>query len=413
MHSLTPENIDNRQEKLKNGIKIVIGGPPQSGKSVLFQSLIKSLPSAYPLPASPDGEGFWTQHLYGQGQGAIAEAYRKRIKGDYSPEFREHCKEKIDNWDGPLMLIDMGGKINPEDSSMIEGATHAIILSSDLSKVEPWREFFNDNDIEVIATIHSQYYGTRDFQLPQNPERTDMVGSVHHLKRGALAIDRETIKQLTDRINGLVESNFAYQGAKSEMVKNSSLINVPERFQWLPKDTKTGLTLPNAVPLIYEEAAKYDSESAWFDGIRCSWETMAFTLAFIENGVGDVRVGAYGSFIPVKPLPEAEEADPEWWEPPHLIGERDGSPVYVVHSIISSGKKIVYPSDLDIMTIPKVPEDATVIISGAGPNWLKASIAAGYQDKVAAIAGFQPGTGSTIAWAKDKKHLGEVSPGNV
>ena len=412
MHLSESESTGNRREKLEKGIKIVIGGPARSGKSVLFYSLIESLPSAYPLKASPDTDGFWYQHLYEQGKGPTAEKYRKKIKGNYSPESREYYKEKINDWNGPLMLIDMGGKLNQEDSSMIRGATHAIILSSDLSEVAPWRKFFEDNDVEVMATIHSRYHDTRDLQLPQNPERGDMIGSIHHLERGESAADKETVKQLVGKINDLVNSNSAYHDMESKRFMNLNILKVPEKFQQLPKDAKNR-TSPDAMPFIYEEAAKYDGESAWFDGIRCSWETMAFALAFAENGVKDIRVGAYGSFIPVKPLPEAEEVDQEWWEPPRLFGKLDESPIYVVHNIASNGKKIVYPSDLDIMTVPKVPENATVIISGAGPNWLKASIAAGYKDKVAAIAGFQPGVGSTIVWDKDKKYLGRILEGEI
>jgi len=48
------------------------------------------------------------------------------------------------------------------------------------------------------------------------------------------------------------------------------------------------------------------------------------------------------------------------------------------------------------------------VISTQGPNWLRASIALGYKDHVSAIAAFQPGEGSTIAWSADKRLLGEV-----
>lgn len=412
-NSLASENIDNKQEKLKNGIKVIIGGPPQSGKSVLFRTLLKMLPSAYPLTASPDCEGFWSHDLYGQGNGEVAEDYRSRIKGGYSPELREYFKNNINGWNGPLMLIDMGGKINPEDAPMVKDATHAIILASDLSKVADWRDFFEDNDIDVIATIHSRYHEDHDISLPQSSARMGIVGSAHHLERGEMAFDRETIQRVAHQIENLVETNHDYSRSHAELLSDPKVIHVPERYKHLPKDENTGLTSPDAIPVIYQEASKYEGESAWFDGIRCSWETMAFALAFTENNIPDIRIGAYGSFIPVKPLPDAEEADPKWWNPPRLSGKLDESPVYVVNNTASQGKNLVYPSDLDTMTIPKVLEDAVVIISGAGPNWLKASVALGYKDKVVAIAGFQPGVGSTVVWAKDKKYLGKVLPGNV
>ena len=60
------------------------------------------------------------------------------------------------------------------------------------------------------------------------------------------------------------------------------------------------------------------------------------------------------------------------------------------------------------MTVPRLPENAIVVISTQGPNWLKASIASGYKGKVAGIAAFQPGEGSTVAWAANKEDLGKV-----
>lgn len=412
LEAFSSESSPARSEKLKRGIKIVIGGPPHSGKTVFYRSLLQALPSAYPLSASPDGEGAWTQTLYSQGEVDLAQRYRQ--KGTFTSEFRADYRAKIDSWDGPLMIIDMGGKPTPEDTSMLEGATHGIILASDLSKVSEWRDFFAKNGIDVIATLHSHFDGSQDYLLPDSADRGEVIGSVHHLARGESVIDTATTQKVVSLIQRLVDSNSAYFDYQSKKPKDPAIVHVAESFEDLPKDPETGRTLPGAVPVIYREVAAQERRSAvWLSDVKCSWETMAFVLAYEENGASDVRVDAYGSYIPVKLLPESEGVDAKWWSPPQSYGEIDGRPVYVVHNRANSSTNLVTPADLDNMTVPTVPVESIVIISGAGPNWLKSSIASSYRGKVHAIAGFQPGTGSTVVWSRDQDFLGKVLPGNV
>ena len=54
----TAESLAERQEKLKKGIKIVIGGPPHSGKSVFIEALTQNLDkdNTFSFSAAPDGE---------------------------------------------------------------------------------------------------------------------------------------------------------------------------------------------------------------------------------------------------------------------------------------------------------------------------------------------------------------------
>ena len=89
-------------------------------------------------------------------------------------------------------------------------------------------------------------------------------------------------------------------------------------------------------------------------------------------------------------------------------GEMNGVPIITVHANVSASTRLISPEEMATMHIPEVPEDAIVIVSTAGPNWLRSSIALGYKDHASAIAAFQPGEGSTICWTKDKTRLGIV-----
>lgn len=405
LEALFAERSNEYREKLRNGIKVVIGGPLHSGKSVFFNSLRQALPFEYPLSAVPDGEGSWFQGAYAINP-VIAKNYRK--KGEYTSEIREEYQRRISNCKSPLMMIDIGGRITPDKIPMIKDATHAIILSSDLSKVSEWRDFFEGNNIRVIGVVHSHYDGLSDRILPNDGTRSEFKGSVHHLERGESAVDRETIQSMASIIKNLVENNKYYEGETD----NSLIMHVDQEFSGLPKDERYR-TLPRAIPMIYEKVSKQNRKSVWLDGVRCSWETVAFALAFEENGADDIRVRFYDSFIPVKKLPEDNSVDEKWWGRPEYKGEVDGKSVYVIYNKANQSTNLIRPSDLETLTVPAVPDNSIVIISGAGPNWLKASIASGYRGNVEAIAVFQPGIGSTIAWSKDKRYLGDVIRGNV
>lgn len=416
--------IAKEYDKLKKGIKVVIGGPPHSGKTVFKNALIEDLggDNVFRYCAAPDDDGgTWYQNNYNN-----PEAREKRIKGTYNPRQVAFFSETIKNWDQtPIMVIDIGGKITEENAKIIEGATHAIVLASDLSKVKEWQDFFEENHLDVIAKLHSHFDGSKDIQLPSEPEDDHLVASVHHLERGVEAADRESIKKVAGLISSLAKNNTAYKEAHPgyEKLGNVYEIKIPADVKDLPSEvverkitdaqgneqinTSTRFTR-DAIKLIYEKDFDCENRPVLLNGVLCGWMAIAMTFACEDAGCANVRINSPNGFVEVKPLPESEEIDPEWWEEPELKGEMDGKPVYSIFNKGRSSVKIVNPEDLDTMTVPKLPEDAIVSIETGGPNWLKASIAAGYKDKVAAIAAFQPGEGSTIAWSKDFDDLGKV-----
>ncbi|MBQ7040624.1 hypothetical protein IJN73_00965, partial [Candidatus Saccharibacteria bacterium] len=174
------------------------------------------------------------------------------------------------------------------------------------------------------------------------------------------------------------------------------------------KIVKSTSYLRSAIPEIYDKASEYQDEPVWLDGRASVWMAIALTLAFEDAGSPDVRLNSTDGYVQIKNLPTSKEIDSKWWDEPKYEGEINGHPVYTVNNTAHSAANLLKPSDLDNMTIPELPENAIVIISSQGPNWLKASIASGYKEKVSAIAAFQPHDGATISWAKDKDTLGGI-----
>ena len=417
--------IASTAEKLKKGIKIVICGPPHSGKSVFIHSLMQALGEdrVFMLNAAPDGEGTWLMAHYSE-----KEAKKLRRKGEYTEAYVEDRAQKIKEWVSPITLIDIGGKITPEKTELVMGATHAIILAgsddgrsrkgeldkngkpvkdkeghSALLAMEAWQEFCDRNKLDVIAKVYSDYYGLKDHVIQR--ENDIIKGSIHHLERGESAADREMIKSLAEDINDLVKWNWAYQGTFEP-----NLIDVRYFTDKLPRTTgERPLLKRSAIPEIYERAKRYEERPFWIDGSVNSWMATSISLALIEARSSDVRIRNIDGITKVKELPQSENPDPKWWNKPVYNGDLNGKPVYTVHNVANANAGIIMPpSTLDTLTVPAMPENATVIISTAGAVWLKASMAASYMNKVDTIAAYIPCEGATIVWSKDKSQLGKV-----
>lgn len=167
-------------------MKVVLCGPPHSGKSCLREGLkqaIKRIPGApypYVITGCPDGEGAWFQEAALRDP-ELARELKEAYKAKFTPEFARVRAEWVANATIPLTIVDVGGKISPENRAIMSPATHAVILAGDLSKVAEWREFCGELGLEVVAVIHSDYLGAEDRIDTVEPVLT---GSVHHLERG-------------------------------------------------------------------------------------------------------------------------------------------------------------------------------------------------------------------------------------
>lgn len=95
-------------------MKVVLCGPPRSGKSCLRQGLkdaVRALPGApypYVITACPDGEGSWFQETVNNDP-AVAAQLKAAYKSKFTPEFVTRITDSVRNVALPLVLVDIGG----------------------------------------------------------------------------------------------------------------------------------------------------------------------------------------------------------------------------------------------------------------------------------------------------------------
>ncbi|KAF0250251.1 MAG: hypothetical protein FD167_346 [bacterium] len=187
-------------------IKVILGGPPQSGKTCLKEGLKYAInqinsqySSLYPyiITACPDGEFAGFQLAFANNP-ELAREMKQSYKTIFTEGFVKTRAEWVKNVDLPLTIIDIGGKVSPENEQICQYATHAILLAGNLNLLPEWDAFCQKLRLKIIAKLHSDYHAKEDKLLEK---LSDFIyyGSIHHLDRSDLSVrDRPTIKALAN-----------------------------------------------------------------------------------------------------------------------------------------------------------------------------------------------------------------------
>jgi len=144
------------------GAALLVVGPPDSGKSVLshalFQSLLPDFPDVFLQRAQWDGEGNWILELPESATADDREAFKLAYKGDLTTGFYPYQAQAILQLrrQKPLVIVDVGGKVQPEKQSVLEACSHYLIISSQPDEVEKWHEFCRDRgNLRCVAVVAS------------------------------------------------------------------------------------------------------------------------------------------------------------------------------------------------------------------------------------------------------------------
>lgn len=147
---------------------ILVGGPPDSGKSVFSDALQRSIRLAFPAcqvflhRANWDGEGNWSHDTANRELvKRLVREHERRIHEQLDAEarmatfFDYHAKAVLNlRRVVDLVIVDVGGKPQREKVPVVEQCTHAIIISRAANLVEEWRNFCQP-DLTLLGIIHS------------------------------------------------------------------------------------------------------------------------------------------------------------------------------------------------------------------------------------------------------------------
>lgn len=147
---------------------ILVGGPPDSGKSVLCHALDQTLEhqglnnQLHLHRAHWDYQGDWYAVMENRDLAwAISVEYGVKPEQKESLDkkrFFEENAELVSKVRGQmnLVLVDFGGCPKPSDVILLRRCTHYIIISSKRKKIEAWHKFCGEKGkLKPLAVIHS------------------------------------------------------------------------------------------------------------------------------------------------------------------------------------------------------------------------------------------------------------------
>jgi CRISPR-associated protein Csx3 len=173
------------------GAVISVGGPPHSGKSVfitaLFNCLVASISKEVFLErACPDGEGRWSAE-------APPDHVREiRRKSPFSDEFVHAKLLSVENLgrEFHLVLVDLGGKLEPDVKEFLRRSTHCILLSHSETDLTPWIDAAQEAGCMVLASLLSCHIRGSDGFL-KSSERSHLQTTSQPWTGTLINLDRE------------------------------------------------------------------------------------------------------------------------------------------------------------------------------------------------------------------------------
>ena len=369
-------------------MRIVVGGPPHSGKSVFLWELKRLLPigSYMPIRAAPDGEGDWTQLLY-QGGASLTKTLRQ--KGAFSPEFVQWASNAVKHCTARFGLIDIGGKPSDENRKICQYADALVIVSSQEENVQEWKQFAASVGLQVLAVLHTSLDASSEWWRRHELFFEGLV----------IGLDRErfsgskTIETFVQFLQEIVPLGDEEKHMNTLTIKQiADLIGKQEEDYTLPNGrTVRGLNWsPKELPLVFEKLKPISAlGSAWFiDGPAPQWLIVALLDALHPCSIllSDAKVEGGKVAIGQRKFPQ---------------GAGSGELEFLVHPR-SKGFVVRYGSQNPISAalLPELVPPALpvvgkpVFLNGKTSTWGVAEIASCYQHVTPAVYVGQPTDGT-------------------
>ncbi|APB32952.1 CRISPR-associated Csx3 family protein [Gloeomargarita lithophora Alchichica-D10] len=151
--------LQSQGEQSPLAATVMVVGPPRSGKSLLshalFQGLLPAYPGVYLQRAHWDGEGNWFLEIPNAPQG---QALKQQYRGGETAEFFPFQAQAILNLrrQKQLVIVDVGGKVDPAKQPLLEACTHYLVVSCELKVIPSWHEFCAERgNLQLLGIVHT------------------------------------------------------------------------------------------------------------------------------------------------------------------------------------------------------------------------------------------------------------------
>lgn len=348
---------------------ILIGGPPNRGKSVfvyiLHQLLKKREAAHYPLRATPDGGGNW----FHEGPFGVVTGLRQSAKGKWNGQFEQAVERTLIKRPLPF-LVDAGGRPTPKQEDLFGHCTHYIILGKDEAELTEWHAICTRQQLQPLAEVHSTLKG-KDLLLSQaqDPLLRVQLGNLDR-QRDVKSEDLSKLGEPWQQLATLVADTIGYQ--QNEMwnhhKRSLSFDEIPLNLEQSIKDysTTSSRWKTSMLPRLLADTPQQEALAVY--GRAPTWVYSA--LALHNKSAFRCFDAQYGWLIP--PTLEASLEDGAW-----SVKNRIDHHTFDLEFKLS--RTHLTPLSTLKGPLPSPPAGKTIILSGKLPIWLYIALARHYQ----------------------------------
>ncbi len=364
---------------------VMIGGPPNAGKSVLTYSLTHALRELnvdhYVIRAHPDGDGDWFQQIEPDRVRAI------HVRGRWTDEFVQAICAALAHRHLPL-LVDVGGLPTEEQKRMFLYCTHSLLLlRADKPEIaNMWRQIAAQNGLLPLANLYSALSGASTITT-ESPVIEGVLTGLQRQTRASGPLFDLLVSRLASLFafdkRELQEIHFRL--APVELVIDLDMFVQrwsPDTRRWQPDMLPRLLAeLPSDTPLamygrapnwVYGALVCHTGQEAFYQyDARLGWVSpppLHLDLDTMRTENNEMRIYALRQVLP------------------------DVTPQEEVTTIkIDLLSKYIDYSQADALHFPPVPSTYGLVLSGAVPHWLVTALVRAYIGTgVPWIACYQP-----------------------
>lgn len=396
-------------------IRIGVGGPPHSGKTVLMGLLRALLPrDRYVIiEGAPDGEGITGWSV--EAEQELVQAVRR--KGKFLAEFVDWVCDSIRNSTAPITLVDLGGmlldregkfapigvKLTPQNERMLGECDYVIVIASPAyaEAVPVWISEAHRLGVKSLAILESVLEGADDELFEQGVPMKARITKLNRLHSPLESPTARALARLIDEMAGDAEGTDGSEVADVNFPSLAESFNLPLHAGgvnriWNPSVALGLLQLVSATMTAKQEVNLWGNCSAGWPYYMLGCELTQRVRYY------DPKVSM--GYVPIPEVVPQGAGQLLGWQLNYGIGYS-----FVEFTI---PEQIIDVKDLPAVVPPAVSPTAGVVVSGKGPWWLTGTVCRSYARAGAAWVGvFAPQESSrrdALGKIWSERHPGQV-----